>query len=373
MKYAVVTGTTLVESTDSEHGAIEYAVKANPDAKYIPLADEKEIMKTEYGAGKYIISDVRTATLLEKVKNVQKGYFFSSETYELKVLTVWTILDVAEAEKRNIIKAREEITTLKIGYPQGLHELNHEWKSITTSPNNNIVNMGVTMTGGVNYVSVPTNDIETKRMTLHTLSQLPRIMSIGDTNDFQYRQIDEIIKNNLTYGYLRDDNIHVITNSEQSTKTWIAKYKKCIVHEKIGEEIYGLLYQITKSTSPRNDKDKISQLVIFDNTLTPEIIKHTDFTDFMKAVYNNTNLSFIVMTNNYEVITNNTLVQKVNKIMINGLTTEMYYNNMSTYFTKKYGVFRNNTTVFEQTVANAIRKKQSIVLDHAYPTQVFTF
>src|SRR5579872_5589572 len=104
MKYAVITGTSVVDTTNSELGASEYAERMHPDATLVTFKTEDDILNDEqYKPGKYITTDVRTARLCEKVVNVSEGYIYNTTTYEIKSLCVWTILEFSEVVKQNLI------------------------------------------------------------------------------------------------------------------------------------------------------------------------------------------------------------------------------------------------------------------------------
>ena len=91
-KYAVITHDTIVYTTDTEYGAVEYAVKNNPNAINLPFVSVIELKNdNKYSAGKYILSDVRTAQLFEKIQNIQHGYIYNSVTFDLKLLNQWSI------------------------------------------------------------------------------------------------------------------------------------------------------------------------------------------------------------------------------------------------------------------------------------------
>lgn len=97
MRYAIVTGTTIVDATDNEYGAIEYATKTNPGATYLPFATQDEILADpQYGIGQYIIANVRTSTLLEKTKIINPGRIYNTESFVVNVIDSWTIMNVAD-------------------------------------------------------------------------------------------------------------------------------------------------------------------------------------------------------------------------------------------------------------------------------------
>ena len=98
MKYAVVNNTTVVDLTDDEFGASNYAIKVTPDALYLPLAKKTELYESKYATGKYIISDIRTAQLLEKIKVISSGYIYNTENYIIELINTWTLLDVANID-----------------------------------------------------------------------------------------------------------------------------------------------------------------------------------------------------------------------------------------------------------------------------------
>ena len=106
MKYAVITGTSVVDTTNSELGASEYAARMHPDATLVPLVTEEDILNDEkYKPGKYITTDVRTARLCEKVMHVNAGYIYgSTTTYDIITICVWTILEFTEVVKQNLIQ-----------------------------------------------------------------------------------------------------------------------------------------------------------------------------------------------------------------------------------------------------------------------------
>lgn len=111
LKYAVITDTFVVDTTDNKFGAIDYAVRTHPDATYISLTTENDLLlDPQYDVGLYIISDVRTTKLIEKIKN-PSGYFFKGEEYNIKILKIWTILEIKDDVKQNLTNSITPIQT----------------------------------------------------------------------------------------------------------------------------------------------------------------------------------------------------------------------------------------------------------------------
>jgi hypothetical protein len=104
MKYAIVNNTTVVDTTDDEFGVVNYSLKLHPEAQFLSLVKESELFDPKYCAGKYIISDIRTSKLFEKVKIVMPGYVYNTEKFEVNLLDVWTILDVADIAQQRALE-----------------------------------------------------------------------------------------------------------------------------------------------------------------------------------------------------------------------------------------------------------------------------
>lgn len=97
MRYAIVNGTTIVDTTDNEYGAINYATKTNPGATHLPFVTQEEVlMDPQYGVGHYIVENVRTANLLEKSLVVNPGRLYNSEAFAVNQIDSWTIMSVAD-------------------------------------------------------------------------------------------------------------------------------------------------------------------------------------------------------------------------------------------------------------------------------------
>jgi hypothetical protein len=92
-QYAVITENTVVSITDSENGAVDYAIKTNRHAKYIPFATCADIMTDlTLVAGYYIVTDCRIAKLVEKYKVILPGLIYNSVGYEMRTIKEWTIV-----------------------------------------------------------------------------------------------------------------------------------------------------------------------------------------------------------------------------------------------------------------------------------------
>ena len=139
MKYAVITDTSVVDTTNSEHGASEYAARTNPDAILLPLSTEQDIINDpQHLPGRYIITDIRTAKLLDKVKIVTPGLIYgSSVTFEIRLLQTWTILEITDIVKQNIIPNTSKVSdkNITIGDKIILPSTKPPTSNITCKPN----------------------------------------------------------------------------------------------------------------------------------------------------------------------------------------------------------------------------------------------
>ncbi|VBB18213.1 hypothetical protein YASMINEVIRUS_676 [Yasminevirus sp. GU-2018] len=106
-KYAVITDEVVVHTADNEYGSIEYAVRTNPGATHLPFVNENEL-KTDpkYPPGKYILSNVRTTQLFEKITVTQHGLIYSTHTPDLKLLKTWTILVIDDSASESISESK---------------------------------------------------------------------------------------------------------------------------------------------------------------------------------------------------------------------------------------------------------------------------
>lgn len=128
MRYAIVTGTTVVDATDNEYGAIEYAAKSNPGATYLPFATQEDVLTDpQYGIGQYIIANVRTSTLLEKSKIVNPGRLYNTEAFVVNVIDSWTIMNVSD----DIQKAHG--TDIRKLTPDDINKIQSMVKNVTIS------------------------------------------------------------------------------------------------------------------------------------------------------------------------------------------------------------------------------------------------
>ena len=121
MRYAIVTGNTIVDATNNEYGAIEYATKTNPGATYLPFVSHDEVLTDpQYGTGQYIIGNVRTSTLLEKTKVINSGRLYNTESFIVNVMDSWTIMnvsdDVQKAQTRDINKTHSVANSNPVSY-----------------------------------------------------------------------------------------------------------------------------------------------------------------------------------------------------------------------------------------------------------------
>lgn len=382
-KYAIVTGTTVVDTTDDEYGAIDYATQKHSEATYVPFIKMEDLNDSKYEPGMYIISDVRTAQLIEKVKIVHKGYIYNTEEYKLEHLKTWIIMSISEDVQKSITSGSSDKVTFEMcneieNIPPSIEpvrsrnakdgsllkvvpidQIKKTQKTASTGGKNtqttskNIVSAssisgagGKTNSGTVDgtlcrYVSktdvsvghgydntpvassstsssstsMPVNEqrkvITTKIPSYKAIDTLDKnlvlrnaddfspssaIFSIGNNDKRHYMKIEQIIDNRIKNHTLTEDNLYVITSSiGRTTEEWCKRYSNCFCYKGMDEDT---IYFMTPSV---NTSIKTSKMVIFDQSITSDILKNKHFIKMYKALKMH-NIPYIVMSRDVDVI-----------------------------------------------------------------------
>lgn len=372
-KYAIITDTTVIDISDNEYGALETAVKNHPEAKHLPFANEKDLMDSTYSSGSYIITDVRTAKLIEKVKDLQQGYFYNSEKYHLNILKVWTILEISDStassylsgnkaelpicvETNNVLRPK---TTIKTNVPcpgSTCTKLGNAPVQISTK-------IDKTSTSTVPQYSTPSSLLT---CSLTELAEKPYVLSICTTNNqlscSQYDKIEMLINHNIASNKIREDNLIIVTNNDKTSDSWIKRYPSCFVYGKPDNEFTGYLNaQKTSKTA--------NSFIVFDNCMTKDYIEKPSFHVFMSGLSNNlSNIAgIVIMTSDSEVInasiTHPILSKELNKVFIHTFTLD-WMPNISSNFIKQFPILKDHKTL-ESYVIECIRQSTCLVIKKA--------
>jgi hypothetical protein len=350
MKYAVVNNTTVVDLTNDEFGAANYATKMNPDAVYLPLAKETDLHDAKYATGRYIISDVRTAQLLEKIKIVSSGYIYNTEKYIITLIDTWTLLDVADVDDKNTVDIQIEQVKLEpvpiqsdpIKHEPVKSELDKEKTLMSDQTQHNTIHVPLFPSSKIISTKIEKNEVimippppapqqintennkpanipyksyNLEVVDIDVISKFPFIFSIGCNSAIQYEKIESVVNTAITSQYVNEDNIYIITNSKRA-KNWSHHYPLSFVYEELDVEVLsGIMPRVQNqyiSTKP------IKKLIIFDNSLTYNFAQKTFFMRLINSC-KEYNIALIVLSSNHELSTSN-IITKFDYVMLYGVT-----------------------------------------------------
>jgi len=119
MKYSIVNQRIIKDRVNTKEAFIQYVMHKNPSATYINQSatishnDIKD--NNDYGHGLYILHDQDIDTdliLLEKKKIISQGYFYNSETAEVRVKDRWSLFNDSSIDsvKPVIAKGASDLT-----------------------------------------------------------------------------------------------------------------------------------------------------------------------------------------------------------------------------------------------------------------------
>lgn len=205
MKYAIVTGTLIVDTTNSEFGAGEFAAKQNPSATFVPFVTDEVILNDPaYPPGRYITTDIRNAQLFEKNKIINPGYLYNTHTYEIKHINTWTIMEIIDVARQGFnlnLTADNKNMTDYITIQQVLNNpKNTNSPNISDSKTNSKTN-SIPIANSANLEkSTNSNDPE-----IHVDSRLksmndnkPNTLTLNETNDNDTKNISTKIDSKMT-------------------------------------------------------------------------------------------------------------------------------------------------------------------------------
>ena len=153
------------------------------------------------------------------------------------------------------------------------------------------------------------------------ISKIPRILSIGAVNKSHREKIESLINHNIGIGSLKEENLIIITNGDTKytdTKhidSWTRKFPSSLVYTHLDSDILNSLSPMT-----RFNNEKISKLVVFDQSLTGDIIKFTQFRWFFENSARN-NIAIIIMTKDSDVI-NSDIASKMKYTLVHTFTID---------------------------------------------------
>jgi hypothetical protein len=389
MKYAVITENLVVDTTNSEHGASEYAARTNKDATLLSIVTEQDILEdTQYLPGKYIVTDIRTASLYEKKEIVHPGYFYgSTTTYEIKLIRVWTILEIADIVKQNSVPIVPIVPNFSITIgdkiiPQGVRgvqgpqgETGNLMPCVAPnnlqSPSQPITTKITNMPKPVVTINATSDPQLLSHVSLLEMSTNPQILSIGSQHRQHREKIMMIINHNLAIGTLKEEDIIIIVSDDKSSEFWNKHYSNCFVYGQPDDDLlYYLNAQKPKNINIHNNiSNNISKLVIFDNCLKKEFIEKQQFGAYFQTA-SNYRVRTIVMTNGSEII-KSPMLTILNKVMLHSFTPD-WTTNVSAEFIRRFPVLKDQKTL-ENHLVKCIRSDTCIVLNKNKPNIIESF
>lgn len=363
-KYAVTTDTTIVALTNSEHGAVEYAVKINPHAKYIPFTTENDILNDqEYGPGYYITTDVRTAKLLEKYKITIPGFLFNGVGHEIRVVKEWRIIafndeiltkftnetnDNGKKEIKNTLQKSTDLykkrpiesnqQSTSSNHKQQLTAFNHKQQPTESIQRPTESKQITTKISQVTVSSSKLNNNSSSEIPKNVVVDYPgyvckNVLDIGNSLDrnAQHNVIVNYIKSGLFYKNIDEEDIIIFTDSDNTSSKWTKQFPKSFVYGQPNEE---MLYYLTAQICNTDSLDKLFRYVVFDNCLVNKYVNNIQFKNLFKNLKRN-NIGIIVMTDNNEIINNSDISNVLNMVFLRSMTVG-WMRHVSENFIKTY-------------------------------------
>ena len=286
MQYSVLNKLNIVHSTNNIYGSIDYVRQLYVNAKYLPTEFlenqdnwEEELMNEKYKEGQYILSNIVTTKLYEKIKK-DIGFIFSNIVFKVELLNIWTL----------ILNPLTKNNTVIINPPKDITKYNFDLIKPNTIKLEPIISTKIK------------SSIPELKLTLNILNN-PKIFNIGEKNSSNaLSKIEIIINSNIINKIIQEENIYIIT-TDSKLKYWAKKFPNSFILTELDDDI---LYMICPY-----DKDNSSKkMVIFDYVLTEEIINKKRFNSLIKS-----SMSIFLLTDDYDVI-NSGIINDFNYFML---------------------------------------------------------
>jgi len=201
-KYAIIINNIIIELTNNMHAPIKYAKIKYPSAKYIPLANENDILNgTQDKSGIYIISDIYITKIYEKKIVSYKGFIFNNKKYVIRLITTLIINEINASVKqyKNIIHVPMLPCTIK--------------PKMYNTPK------------------------------IENIAKISHILSIGNNNIKHIEFIDMILNNILENNNISEDNIIIVSNN---CSIWYEKHQLCVIFE-YSDDVLAHIYENHKN------------------------------------------------------------------------------------------------------------------------------
>ena len=306
-QYAVTTENSVVSVTSSENGAVDFAIKTNPHAKYVPFATETDILNDdEQNTGYYIVTDGRVAKLVEKYKITVSGIIFNSIGYEIRIVKEWKIIAFTDESLQKFDNVSGSVLTNTV-IPNTDTNSDLKTKQITTK---------LTQTSTKqDTICIP------KTINYSTLSDKSRIIiSIANilSRNKQNDVINRYVNTMITSKTVREEDIVIFTYNDITSTRWSKQLGLAFVYGQPNED---MMYYLTSLIPPKTpkDTDKIFKLVIFDNCMSKQYISKPHIKKIMDNIIKN-NIGMIIMTGDNDTITHEDILKNVDTAMLHSLT-----------------------------------------------------
>jgi hypothetical protein len=167
---------------------------------------------------------------------------------------------------------------------------------------------------------------------------IPKLLSIGIPGRSQRSKIGTIINQNIKCGYLLEDDIVFVTNSDRTSDYWNRIYSRSFIFGKPDDD---LMHYLTSQKAPASGS-KIYKLLVFDHSLTNEFLNNPLFSRFWSDAYGN-KILIIVMTGSSDVI-NAYPISTITNTSLHTLTLD-WTDKLSVDFIKRYPVLKDQKTL----------------------------